>query len=97
MHKRFENLYKYNDQKIILGIRPENILIDETNSPDIILQPEVIEPVGNETILYFNLENESLIVRAVSSKQYYYKDKFNLKFNMDKVHFFSEPAGDCIL
>ncbi len=80
---------KERNKNIIIGIRPEDIVISENkNECDLFLLPEVIEPLGNETLLYFKLNNNPIVVRAVSSRSYKLDKKIGLKIKSEKIHLF---------
>jgi len=86
--KDYEDFLKRNkNKKITLGIRPEDIIISDNKSEsNFSLIPEVIEPLGNETLLYFRLNKNPIIVRANSSQNYSLEKPVNLKLKLEKLH-----------
>jgi multiple sugar transport system ATP-binding protein len=76
------------NKKVILGIRPEDINITEKEGI-LSLMPEVIEPLGNETLIYFKLNNSQIIVRAEASQKFKLQKQIQLKFKSEKIHLFS--------
>ncbi|MDP2303459.1 MAG: sn-glycerol-3-phosphate ABC transporter ATP-binding protein UgpC [Ignavibacteria bacterium] len=90
------------DKKVWLGIRPEDIY-DSTTKPnsetlhqhDAVL--EVVEPMGNEIFLYFQLEGNQFTSRISAREKPNVGYKQNLYYDKSKMHFFefeSEIAID---
>ena len=77
------------NNKIVVGIRPEDIIVTN-NRGDISLIPEIIEPLGNETLLYFNLNGSKIIVRSNAGKSYNLNEAIKLKFDLNKIHLFED-------
>lgn len=75
------------NKNIELGIRPENFIITDEN-PHFLLKPEVIEPLGNETMLYFLMEGKQLIVRTDASSEFTLENEIGLKLETEKIHWF---------
>ena len=55
--------------QLTLGIRPENIAIGEAGQYDD--QIELIEPLGKDTLLYFDVDHERPLVAIVEGVQYH--------------------------
>jgi multiple sugar transport system ATP-binding protein len=97
------NLLKnYLDKKVWLGIRPEDIY-DETTKPnsnalhqhDAVL--EVVEPMGNEIFLYFQLEGSQFTSRISAREKPNVGVKQNLYFDISKMHFFEFETEKAIV
>ena len=58
-------LKKYNNNKIILGIRPEFVSIALNDNSNNLLQGRIklIEPLGNETLYHFEFGSTEIICR----------------------------------
>ncbi|WP_300356753.1 TOBE domain-containing protein, partial [Fusobacterium sp.] len=86
-----KKLQNYINKKIILGIRPENILpVNNISKNSFNGKINIIEYTGNENYIHFSINNTKLVSRVQG-------DSFNslslneskiFNFDIDKVHFF---------
>ncbi len=93
-------LTRYLDKEVILGIRPEDI--HDSGAVDSVQEPskanltlEVVEPMGNETILYVSTGKHSIISR-VNSNYENVQGKVDLVFDMAKTQFFDVETEEVI-
>ena len=92
LRKHYEEEIKDFENKqfdLILGIRPEDILIDKkakkgTNE----LAVDLSELLGHERIIYSYLGNQRIIIKVQSDEEFESGETFSYKFNEDKIHFF---------
>ncbi|MBC8415817.1 MAG: sn-glycerol-3-phosphate ABC transporter ATP-binding protein UgpC [Candidatus Cloacimonetes bacterium] len=77
---------KYLGKKVILGIRPENLYLKKEG--DIETTIEVIEPMGNEIILYCAIEEIKFIVRIDVREHFKPGDIARMAVKKDYFHFF---------
>jgi len=95
---KYPKLKSYNNKKIIIGVRPEDIIPSNNNggvgnySADL----EVVEPMGNELFLYFTLSGVQIVARVSKEFVFAAGDKINLSFNPDKLYFFDKEMGQSI-
>lgn len=80
-------------KKVWLGIRPEDIhdytdLSLQSNYHEFEVKLEVVEPMGNEAYLYFNLDDSQFIARIPAREVPKAQSLHKLKLNKDKIHFF---------
>jgi multiple sugar transport system ATP-binding protein len=86
------------DKKIILGLRPENIL-EKSRSPDSPSEwgsdalTENIEPMGAETHLHATIGANSFVVRLPGGWRMEHREKIPLVFDMRHAHFFDAATG----
>lgn len=97
-----DRLKSYNQKKIWIGIRPEDIHADldeslKTNYHEFEVKLEVIEPMGNEAYLYFNIYHTQFISRIPA--RYIPEDGSlrKLKINIAKFHFFDAETEEAII
>lgn len=85
-----KNLVRYDDQNVTLGIRPESFSIREKGNNSISFETviDVIEPLGNETFLYFSINDTPLIARVSSDLNIKVNNKIQLFLDMRKLYFF---------
>lgn len=91
-------LKDYSGKEIIIGIRPENIepVEDTSTINKVNVKVEVVEPMGNETFLYFTLQNTQMIARVGSKHFYKAGDDVSLQFDGNKLYFFDKEIGNAI-
>lgn len=92
-----KNLNKYIDKKIFLGIRPEDFEITDAigeNPSTVLIQAniEVVEPMGKEEFLYFQIEGEQIIAKIDSSMNLKAGMKTVLGFDLKRCYFFDADS-----
>ena len=92
-------LSKQLGKEITMGIRPEDICnTNDLNNKDfqkLEVQIEVVEPMGNETFIYFIIIGEQFIARVPSLNNYIAGKKSNVFFNTSKTFYFDDE-GDSL-
>jgi len=95
-----ELLKPYITKKVILGIRPEHLIIDSENLGDIFATIDDIELLGPETYLFLKISEDVDLIwqtRTSSRKNFSLGEKISLKFSLDQLHFFDPQTGLSIL
>lgn len=91
-------LSDYVGKEVVLGIRPENIVLDDNNKNIFLdVKVEVVEPMGNETFIYFQLDETQFISRIRANGNIKHGDKIRIYFEVDKMYFFDKKNGEIIL
>ncbi|GAB4186347.1 MAG: sn-glycerol-3-phosphate ABC transporter ATP-binding protein UgpC [Calditrichia bacterium] len=94
-----ENLLAHNQQEVVLGIRPEHIIDSRQTQPEgpvtmeNTIRVDVIEPVGNETFVYFNHDNKSQCMRINADLTYKPGEEIQIRFMQQKLYFFDAVSG----
>jgi len=88
-----DKLNPYHNKSVYLGIRPESISdsSDSFNANEISkveVKIDVVEPMGNEVFLYFQIDNEQFICRKTTHDLPVPGNMKKLYFNLSKLHFF---------
>ena len=90
-------LQKYVGKKIVLGVRPEHIMSD--NSPDnekgnciLDVTADIAEMTGSETNIYFSLGNQKYIARIKPENRILSGDHVRLYINEKSCHFFDRDT-----
>lgn len=93
-----ELISKYSDKEIIIGIRPENILIENPNEDSLSVEVkiEVVEPMGNETFVYFQLDGVQFISRLRSYENLSHGNNLKLFLPIKRIYFFDKETGNNI-
>ena len=93
---RDEVLKKYQDKKVILGIRAEDVYeVEEAASPRILETTlEVREHMGSEILAYLNYRQNKIIAKVASDLDGFLKTSQNFKvsFKPAKIHLFDEES-----
>ena len=89
------------NKKIWLGIRPEDIhdhsdLSLQSNYHEFDAKLEVVEPMGNEAFLYFNLDGNQFVARVPARDVPKAQSNRKLKLNKNKFHFFDSETEKSI-
>ena len=89
-------LNDYIGQEVVIGIRPEDIFIEKTNSKSIEQECrlDVIEPMGNETFIYFEIEKTQFIARVKPLHDLKVGVKIKLYIDPDKIYLFDKKTGN---
>lgn len=81
-------------RRVILGIRPEHIDIDENaggaQTHEAVVDIE--EPMGSDNLLWLKLANHTMSVRTAGHRRYGPESKVRLKFNMELASLFDEET-----
>ena len=87
---------KYIGQKVLLGIRPEHVI---PNKGDLNAFIDVVEHLGDESILYTKMENrkEQFIVKIPFNSKIHSNESIKVEFNMDHVYLFDHETHKAIM
>ena len=87
---------KYIGQKVLLGIRPEHV---RPNEGDLKAFIEVVEHLGDESILYCKMENrkDPFIIKIPFNSKIHANEEINMAFNMDHVYMFDVDTHKAIM
>lgn len=89
---------KYNDQPVILGIRPEHISVvtGDSENTDCSLEITAFENMGNEQLVYFKLQEKPLIVRRQAKEEVHFGQVINLFFQRNKIFLLDAETGNVL-
>ena len=95
-----KNLTNEKKKKIILGVRPEDFILEssqheEFNSLEAVV--EVIEPMGSEIYLYLRTDDQSFIVKSTPTTNLKINDHIKLTINLPNIHLFDENSSESLL
>uniref|UniRef100_A0A7C6EAH0 sn-glycerol-3-phosphate ABC transporter ATP-binding protein UgpC n=1 Tax=candidate division WOR-3 bacterium TaxID=2052148 RepID=A0A7C6EAH0_UNCW3 len=96
--KILERLGMYVNQPVIMGIRPEAILLQDQgrNLPEFSASVAMTEPMGSETIVYLLVGTNRLIVRTPIRYQPSPMENINCYLDTEKLHFFNKITEQAI-
>jgi multiple sugar transport system ATP-binding protein len=89
------DLKAYAGKEITVGIRPEDISVESNSGKPIELNSvlDVIEPMGNETFIYFEIEKVQFIARIKSLHDLKVGAKIKLYVDPMKIYLFDKTTG----
>jgi multiple sugar transport system ATP-binding protein len=91
------SLGSYINTEVILGIRPENIsLEDEESLSDCSLEVLAFENMGNEQLIYFSIGSQTIIIRRPQTHEIEIGDKVALSFSRKNMLFMVDSTGQVI-
>lgn len=90
-------LKNYENQKITVGVRPEDIQERrDAAGAEIDVDLDVVEPMGNEIFLYFNINGAQIVSRIPAREKPKAGEKMKLHLDMSKAHFFDPKTEEAI-
>ncbi len=95
--EKMDQFGPYLGKKVIFGIRPEDIHDPEFTPPGINTAPvstsvDVLEPMGNELILYLANRDQSFVARVDPRSSARIGQEKQILFDMDNMHLFEAEA-----
>ncbi len=89
---KIQHLENYIDKKMILGVRPEDIISTNqaktTEYGTVQAKVEVVEPLGAEIYIYLTTDSNAFIGRVAPDHEIKVNESFECVFDMEKVHLF---------
>jgi multiple sugar transport system ATP-binding protein len=97
-----KSLAQLSDREFILGLRAEDTSFAASagSSPlstELTATIDVIEPLGSETLLYWNLEGVTATSRVPSTTGVSVEQEVPLRLNLSRAHFFDPQSGETLL
>lgn len=92
------SITKKNKESLILGIRPEHIIIDpKSNEEKSIGAIRVVEPVGSEMIVHIDIEGHDLVVKCPTNPSLRPTESVGISVISDKIHLFDPKTEESII
>jgi multiple sugar transport system ATP-binding protein len=80
----------------VLGIRPEHFAIASDAADGIAISVRLVEPLGSDTLIHFDLAGVSAIARVDPSLRPKVGDRITLRPRPDKMHLFDASNGQVL-
>ena len=80
-------------EDVIIGIRPEDVLVIEDQSKGFEIKVNVAELLGNEYYVHTDFGSSDLISKVPATKIISINDRLRFEFNLEKLHFF-DPISE---
>lgn len=98
-----EKLKQYNNQKIVMGVRPEDIydkLFANLTHKDVCsfsATVEIVEPLGSEIYLHFTTGKNIMVAKVDANNKAKSNQVIEVIFDLKKVHLFEIESGATII
>ena len=86
----------YEEERVILGIRPEDLNLDKNNGDSIEVKVELAEMMGSEIYVYSTFEGKKIIARIDSSEEIENGENIRLTLDTQKLHIFNAQTDELI-
>ncbi len=95
----YDILKKYSNKEIIIGIRPEHIKYEkpEHNYSTITITSELVEPIGNESIVYFTIDDVQFTAKINMVNGLHLNNSIELHLELNNLHFFDKDSEISII
>ncbi|MEN8225259.1 MAG: sn-glycerol-3-phosphate ABC transporter ATP-binding protein UgpC [Bacteroidota bacterium] len=95
-----KGISKYAGKRIVMGIRPENISARPSNENNIhkhSILISAIEQMGNEMLIYTQLDNKQLTARLSPDTSIKAGEMMDIYLDVDKMHFFDPESEKVVI
>ncbi len=87
--EKLQNMKNSEEKQLILGIRPENILLnDDTTNHLFTSKIELAELLGSEYFIHFKLASKEFIAKVNAKKKMNSNEEIKFNFDKEKMHIF---------
>ena len=91
-----EKLQGFSGDAVTLGIRPENIRVQDAARNTVETQVELVEPLGNHVLLYLRAGDSHFIAQSEGANTPRHNALLTVHFDMDKAHLFHPETGESL-
>ncbi len=84
------------DAAVVLGVRPEHMQIVPSGAPGLKVEVGVVEPLGSDTLVYFDRDETRYVARVSPDTHVQPGDEVTLGFDMAKAHLFDPKDGSAL-
>lgn len=94
----FKRINEIKNEDVVLGIRPEDILISENEKEGgMAARVELVESVGSESYIYLDQNGFGITVRAGRNIKFRRGENVKLYFNPTTIHLFDRASGQAFI
>lgn len=87
---------KKSTSEIVLGIRPEDIVVCKEGKSNIKGKVDVLELVGSDLYVHLNIGDKSLVMRTSPTKVFRIGKEVSVQFNKKHIYLFDKRSGKLI-
>jgi multiple sugar transport system ATP-binding protein len=89
---------QYVGREVVLGVRPENIdVIVDTSGPAANIKVDVVEPLGNENVLYLLAGDQQFVARVAPECRVNPGQDVAVAFDLDEIHVFDKETEKTLI
>lgn len=98
-----ERVQKYNNQKIVMGVRPEDIYdklfanLTHKEVSSFSATVEIVEPLGSEIYLHFTTGKNIMVAKVDANNKAKSNQVIEVIFDLKKIHLFEAETGATII
>jgi multiple sugar transport system ATP-binding protein len=85
---RSKTLQQYKHSQLILGVRPENILLTDQSNAIFSQEALVVEPQGSHQVVAIDLDGQVIKVVAPAHPKVFPGEMLHLTFQQERIHAF---------
>ncbi len=82
---------------VVLGVRPEHLSVVADAAPGLRVTIGVVEPLGSDTLLYFDIDARRYVARVSPDSTVRPGDSLTLGLALDRVHLFDPEYGHALV
>jgi multiple sugar transport system ATP-binding protein len=79
----------WNNRKVILGVRPESVKVEESKRSSVSIKIQRVEPIGHEGFIYFDLCDSLVISRVQDWKKYRNVKHVKVNIKFEDIYLFA--------
>lgn len=96
--EEIEQKIRSTSNNLVVGIRPEDIqIVDEPTTNSIQAEVNVVEPMGNETVIYTSIGEKDITVSTEGNRVFKSGKTIEVLFPEDLVHIFEQKSGRAVI
>ena len=80
-------------RRLLMGIRPEDFHAEPIGGPVLDVEPEVIEPLGSDTLVFFRIDGTEMVARLPPRHVSGQPAQISLHLDPTKLHLFDAASG----
>ena len=80
-------------RRLLMGIRPEDFHAEPIGGPVLDVEPEVIEPLGSDTLVFFRIAGTEMVARLPPRHVAGQPAQISLHLDPTKLHLFDATSG----
>lgn len=99
-HRHTRSLRSFLDKKVVVGIRPEDLYFEQPTADrvPVPLTLDVVEPMGDETLLYLTSGSNLIIAKSTHLKSIPdCQQRYKIYWDLNRLHFFDPTSERVIL
>jgi multiple sugar transport system ATP-binding protein len=81
------------NKAVVVGIRAEHFAVAAPGQPRLLVQIDVIEPLGSDTLVYFKLGSADMVARVPPSTRVVQGERLALSIDASQIHVFDAATG----